>query len=216
MVVLVAVVFLAGMAASTLLLGHDRAPAAPGIPAPSSPEPSSESGSDEARPAPRADEAGAVDAALALAGASQSWLYLADDELEGAVRAVAAEASADTLVDDTLAEVGLVRDALSQSTGRIWWLVRPLAWRVDSFDPRRAVVSVWTVSTLSASGVAMPQADWMTVTFDLTWERGDWRLIGTHEVPGPTPQLGGRDTAWDPVPFDDALAGFRRVGAEVE
>lgn len=159
-------------------------------------------------------EEGAVRAALEFAVAPQLWLYLPDDELEAEIRRVAAPGSVDELVDEVVAEVGLARDALAKSPGRIWWVVRPLAWRVDSFTPERAQISVWTVSVLSAADVAMPQSDWQTTLFDLDWDGEAWRLVATRDTPGPTPQLGGRDQPWEPEPFDDALDGFQRVGTE--
>jgi len=158
---------------------------------------------------------GSIAVALDLAVGPQAWMYLSDADLEVSVRAVASAASADRLVTEIVGEVRVARDALARSRGRIWWLVRPLAWRVDSFSPQRVQVSVWTVSVLSAADVAMPQSDWVTTTFDLAWEGSAWRLVATRDTPGPTPRLGGRDTAWEPEPFDDALAGFQRVGAEV-
>lgn len=161
-----------------------------------------------------ATEQGAVDVALQLAAAPQRWLYLTDAELTTAVRGIASPLAADRLVADVTAEVALVRDALRASTGRIWWIVRPLAWRVEAFDSDRASVSVWTVSILSASDVALPQSDWFTSRFDLEWFAGRWLLAATSEEPGPTLQLGGRDKPWQPEPFDDALAGFTRVGEE--
>ena len=160
------------------------------------------------------DREGAVAAALDLAAAAQDWLYLSDEDLETAVRAVAAPTSADRLVEQTIAEVGLARDALARSPGRVWWVVSPLASRVDTFTPGRAQVSVWTVSVLSAADVAMPQSDWTTTVFDLEWDGIRWRLISALDTPGPTPQIGGRDEAWEPEPFDDSLSGFTRVGAE--
>jgi hypothetical protein len=160
------------------------------------------------------DERGAASTALELAAAAQDWLYLSDDDLEVAVRAVAVPASADRLVDETVAEVGLARDALARSPGRVWWVVRPLAWRVDTFTSGRAQVSVWAVSVLSAADVAMPQSDWTTTVFDLEWDGSRWRLVAAFDTPGPTPQLGGRDAPWEPEPFDDFLSGFTRVGAE--
>lgn len=155
-----------------------------------------------------------LDTALALATAPQTWLYLDDTELERQVRAIAAATSTDALADEVLGEVGAVRDALLSSPGRVWWIVRPLAWRVDSESERRAQVSVWTVSVLSAADVAMPQSEWQTTTFDLVLEEGEWRLVDTRETPGPSPQLGGRDSFWKPERFDDALDGFTRVGEE--
>lgn len=160
------------------------------------------------------DEPGAVAAALDLAARPQAWLYLSDEDLDDQVRAVASQASADVLVDEIVAEVSLAREALSHSSGRVWWMVRPLAWRVDRFAGSRAQVSVWTVSVLSAAAVAMPQSDWTTTTLDLEWDGNRWLLVSSRDVPGPTPQLGGGDGAWDPVPFDDALDGFQRVDAE--
>lgn len=184
--------------------------------APASAPPASEvaPGPEPAHPQAEATEEGAVDAALRLAAAPQRWLYLTDAELSAAVREVASPRAVDRLVTDVTGEVALVRDALRQSTGRIWWVVRPLAWRVEELNGDRASVSVWTVSILSASDVALPQSDWFTSRFDLEWAGGKWQLVATRDEPGPTPQLGGRDKAWQPEPFDDALAGFTRVGAE--
>jgi hypothetical protein len=182
------------------------APASTSVPAADGPS-AGESDSD-------GDREGAVAAALDLAAAAQDWLYLSDEDLETAVRAVAAPTSADRLVEQIIAEVGLARDALARSPGRVWWVVSPLASRVDTFTPGRAQVSVWTVSVLSAADVAMPQSDWTTTVSDLEWDGIRWRLISVLDTPGPTPQIGGRDEAWEPEPFDDSLSGFTRIGAE--
>ena len=159
-------------------------------------------------------EGGAVDTALELAAAPQQWLYFTDAELEVAVRAIAAPGSGARLAEEVISEVALVRGALQRSAGRVWWVVSPLAWRVDAYSDERASVSVWIVSVLSAADVAVPQSDWFTTTFDLRWTSGMWLLAASHDEPGPTPQLGGRDKPWEPEPLDDALNGFTRVGAE--
>lgn len=210
---------LAGAAATALVAGlllvqlggttSDPAPVTTSASAAASPQ-------SDAAPVTEAQRAEktAVAAALQLAVAPQQWLYLTDAELEAAVRAVAAPASASRLVADVVSEVGLVRDALRRSAGRIWWLVRPLAWRIEHFGGDRASVSVWTVSVLSASDVAVPQSDWFTSRYDLQWVDGRWLLTATRDEPGPTPLLGGRDEPWQPEPFDESLTGFTRVGAE--
>ncbi len=161
------------------------------------------------------NEEGARAAAIAYATASQRWLYLSDDALEAAVRALSTDDAAEQLVQEVVAEVALARDALVRSAGPVWWLVRPLAWRLESYSPERARVAVWTVSVLSAADVALPQADWLTVTVDLVWEAGGWRVDDVRDTPGPTPMVGVRDQPWQPEPFDDALAGFERLGDEV-
>lgn len=163
----------------------------------------------------RPSEAGARAAALAYASASQDWLYLSDEEIERSVLAIAAPAVGPELSRETVTEVGVAREALSKSPGRVWWVVRPLASRVERFDHQTARVVVWTVTVLSASDVALPQADWMRVAVDLAWVDGSWRVQAIADVPGPTPMTGTTDRPWQPEPFDTALDGFERVSSEV-
>ena len=67
---------------------------------------------------------------------------------------------------------------------------------------------------LSAEGVAAPQTEWVTVTVDLAWVDGDWRVDAVRDTPGPTPQTGPKDQPWDAGPFDESLAGFTRMDGE--
>ncbi|MGH9225181.1 MAG: hypothetical protein ACRD2W_15685 [Acidimicrobiales bacterium] len=159
-------------------------------------------------------ELGARQTAIAFAAASQNWLYLKDDDIDRSVRAIATASAAPTLSRETVAELRAARDALAKSPGRVWWIVRPLASRMERFDPGSARVVVWTVTVLSAADVALPQADWMRVTVDLVWEGDGWRLQAINDVPGPTPIIGTKDRPWQPEPFDDALGGFERISPE--
>lgn len=159
-------------------------------------------------------EAGARAAAVSYATASQRWLYMTDDEIGAALTAIGTPAAAPRLADEVVAEVAVARDGLAASPGRVWWIVRHLAARLDAYTDLRARVSVWTVTVLSAPGVALPQADWLTVTVYLEWHGGDWRVAAVDDEPGPTPMVGVRDQPWQPAPFDDALEGFERVGSE--
>lgn len=167
-----------------------------------------------ARPADVHSQEGARLAAIDHVTASQRWLYLSDDELDSAVRGVAAPASADRLAAEVLAEVGAAREALTASPGRVWWLVRPLAWKVRSYTGSSARVAVWTVTVLSAADVAVPQADWLTVTVDLAWSGDGWLVEAVSDVLGPTPLGATRDEPWQPEPFDEALDGFARIDGE--
>lgn len=159
----------------------------------------------------RRDEAGARAAAMTYACASQRWLYLSDAQVEATVAAVATPSAAPRLARDVVGEVRAAREALAASAGRVWWIVRPLAVKVASFDRDRARVEVWVVSVLSAADVALPQSDWTTVTVDLAWQEGDWRVDAVADRPGPTPMVGPKDQPWQPEPFDEALDGFERV-----
>lgn len=160
------------------------------------------------------DEAGAIAAAVSYATASQRWLYFSDEEIRAAVVEIATPIAAPRMADQIVLDVSTAREQLSGSLGRIWWLVRPLAWRVDHIDGTEARVSVWTITVLSAAGVAAPQAEYVTVTLDLAWVDGDWRVDGVRDTPGPTPMTGPQDQPWDAEPFDETLAGFTRMDGE--
>ncbi|HTO01240.1 MAG TPA: hypothetical protein VL068_11250 [Microthrixaceae bacterium] len=161
-----------------------------------------------------ADESGAVGAAIAYATASQRWLYFTDDAIEAAVAEIATPVASPRIATDVVSDVSMVREQLAQAQGPIWWIVRPLAWRVEQFSETDARVSVWTVTILSAAGVAVPQSEFLTVTLDLAWVQGNWRVDGVRDTPGPTPITGPQDQPWDAEPFDQALDGFTRIGEE--
>lgn len=166
------------------------------------PSPSSDAGSGES----------AVDAALRYASASQRWLYLTDEQIRAEVVAVADPSSAARLSDDVVADISMVRPQLAGANGRVWWVVRPLAWRVDRFGGEAARVAVWLVTVLSATGIAAPQAEFVTVSLDLERVDGRWRVSDVSDRPGPTPITGAKDQPWDAEPFDAALDGFTRLG----
>jgi hypothetical protein len=160
------------------------------------------------------DESGAVAAAVEYATAPQRWLYFSDDEIRVAVAEIATPMAAPRMADEIVLDVSTAREQLDASPGRVWWLVRPLAWRVDRFVADEARVSVWVVTILSAAEVAAPQAEYGTVTIDLAWVDGNWRVDAVRDTPGPTPMTGPHDQPWDAVPFDEALDGFTRMDGE--
>jgi hypothetical protein len=157
------------------------------------------------------DERGAVAASVTYTALSQRWLYLSDDEVAAIVAKVAAPGAEQRMTREVLADVRTARRELAASPGRVWWLVHPLAWKTLSYSPSEASVAVWTVTVLSAAEVAAPQAEWMTITVDLSWSVGGWRVETVDDRPGPTPMTGPRDDPWDAEPFDDELAGFIRL-----
>lgn len=160
---------------------------------------------------PAQDRAGSVAAALTYAAAPQAWLYMSDDEIRAAVAAIAAPGAADRIAEDAVEEVSSSRSELAESAGPVWWIVHPLAWRVDRFQPTEATVSVWAFSLLSAADVAVPQTEWTTTTLDLEWTGDGWRIASVHDTVGPTPSIGPADQPWEPEPLDDALEGFTRL-----
>lgn len=163
---------------------------------------------------PARDETGAVAAAVGYTAAPQGWLYLTDYEITAAVAEIATPEAARSLAAETVEEIRIAREELASSSGRVWWLVHPLAWRVESYSDDSASVAVWTVTLLAATGVAVPQTAWMTVTVDLAWVDDGWRVDAVRDRPGPTPMTGPQDDPWDAQPFDDALEGFTRLDGE--
>lgn len=205
-----AIVAALGLGLAVRVIGGTATGTAPG------PPPAAEAAAERPPGPPVASqrsEEGARAAAVTYATASQDWLYLSDEEIDRAVRAVATPAAATALSRETVVELRAARDALRQSPGRVWWLVRPLASRVERFEPTSARVVVWAVTVLSASDVALPQAEWMRVAVDLAWLEGAWRIQAVADTPGPTPMTGVKDRPWQPEPLDAALDGFQRAGS---
>lgn len=210
-------VFLAGMAARSALgdrgtTGTQEASTTPTV-GHSGPGPTR-----EVHDAPAgfaATRQGASAAAIAYTTTlSQRLLYLEPPAAEAAVRAIAARASADTLVADTAAGLRAAREPLAQGSGATWWAVRPLALKIEAYSPQRARLSVWLVRVLSRQGVVVPQSSWVTETVEVVWEDGDWRLWSDTSTPGPTPVLDGSDMPATAVQLDAALTGFELVGTE--
>jgi hypothetical protein len=155
-----------------------------------------------------------VSAALAYTEASQRSLYLDDRQIEAAVGEIARPGASARIAADVIADVSTARAQLASADGPVWWVVRPLAWRLEHLGGGIARVDVWTVTVLSATDIATPQSEYVTVTLDLVLVDGTWMVDAARDAPGPTPITGPHDQPWDAGPFADALAGFTRVGEE--
>lgn len=155
---------------------------------------------------------GARSAAVSFtATLSQRLLYLEPAEVDAAVTAAAAEASAHTLAADAATALTAAREPLGSGGGTTWWVVAPLATKVEAYALDRARVSVWLVRVLSQPGVVVPQSSWVTETVELVWERGDWHLWADDSAAGPTPVLDGSDLPASAGELDSALSGFELV-----
>lgn len=86
--------------------------------------------------------------------------------------------------------------------------------RVEAWSPERARVSVWHVGVLARDGVAPPQAGWATSSYELVWERGDWKVWSATVVPGPAPILNDSTAPATARELITALTGFSDSGAE--
>lgn len=156
---------------------------------------------------------GAVAAAASFVCTGQAILDMDPLSAEEAVRQMAAASTADQQVADTLAKLRAARAALAGGTGATVYRQAAIAWRVDAFSPDRARVAVWSVGVLARDGVAPPQAGWATSTFDLAWERGDWKIESEVIVPGPAAILDNSAAPATASQLIASLQGFTDFGS---
>lgn len=151
---------------------------------------------------------GAIAAAAAYVTTGQPLLDLDPLAAERAMRRMAASASAEPFAADNMRQLKNTREALTGGSGPIVYRQAVVAHRLEAFDAARARVAIWNVGVLTRAGVAPPQAAWATSTFDLVWERGDWRIWAETVVPGPAPILNDSTAPATTEQFDAALEGF--------
>jgi len=158
-------------------------------------------------------EDGARAAAVAYVLTGQDLLAMPPTRVGTAISAIAAEASAETQVADADQQLEQLRTVLVGGNGPVRYLQAALATRVDAYSPQRARVSVWSVGVLSRAGAAQPQAGWNISTFELVWERGDWKVWSETITPGPAPELNAGAAPTSHEELDRALNGFLPWGS---
>lgn len=160
---------------------------------------------------PRTRE-GAVAAAANFVCTGQALLDMDPLGAEEAVRQMAAAAAADDQVRITMAGLRRTREALAEGSGAVVFRQAAIAFRLEAWSPQRARVAVWNVGVLSRDGIAPPQAGWAVSTFDLVWERADWKVWGETISPGPAPVLNDSVAPATSAQLASALDGFTDFG----
>lgn len=156
---------------------------------------------------------GAVAAAVSFVCTGQALLDMDPLAAEEAVRQMAAAATADHQVADTLAKLRTARNTLAPGSGPIVYRQAAVAWRVESFTPDRARIGIWNVGVLAREGIAPPQAGWAISTFELGWERDDWKVIDERIAPGPAPILDDSAAPATAAQLIASLRDFTHAGA---
>lgn len=155
---------------------------------------------------------GAVAAAASYVCTGQALLDMDPLAAEKAVRHMAADTTADNQVRQTLAKLRDARQALAPGSGPIDFRQAAVASRVEAWSPDRARVAVWNVGVLSREGVAPPQAAWAVSTFDLVWDRDDWKVWSETIAPGPAPILDDSAPPATAQQLVSTLDGFTDLG----
>jgi hypothetical protein len=138
---------------------------------------------------------GAVAAATNFAKFAGGPLILQPDKFRAAIGSLAAPESKTKLLNEY--ETGLA--ATQNSTQIITNAGRgvkvavnayPLAYHVANFSSNVSEVNVWYLTVLAQDGQAAPAQSWVTMTVDLEWTDGDWKVTSDGSAPGPVPLLG--------------------------
>jgi hypothetical protein len=128
-----------------------------------------------------------------------------------AARSVLAEVASDAyrqeLVDAVDAELVPLQRQVAALAGRPIYRQSVLAAHVASYAPPSAQVAAWVMLTAGQDGVDdNATATFATVTVDVVFEHGAWKLGHTSEVPGPSPQVPDAPSSVDSLV--SRLAGF--------
>jgi hypothetical protein len=90
----------------------------------------------------------------------------------------------------------------------------PVGTKADSYDLQHATVEVWSTGLigLAGTGSTTPVTQyWFTVTIQLDWTGGDWKVSGYSQKDGPTPVAGNQaaSSAGDIANAVNQFGGFR-------
>lgn len=140
----------------------------------------------------RHDAEGARAAALAavsLTGEIATAGFITRSDIISSIATTGYGPALASLSSGQLAELSVELGGVGMSPAELVWSEIPLTARIVSVDNHRAVVEVWAVLVVGVPGVGAPRQAWRTVTVEVAWERGGWRIDGWTTRPGPTPAL---------------------------
>ncbi len=155
----------------------------------------------------RQDREGAVAAAVSFARLNEALVLMSEAEAAAARRAMASESASQALADDIVAQLGEFREAWP--VGELTYRVAPMAVRVDEESPERVRVDVWFVGVVAGRNLPTYE-EWITESYRLVWERGDWRVASLSETSGPRPDVGYQEPA-SAAEMSALLVGFEPV-----
>ena len=129
------------------------------------------------------------------------------------IRVLASRRYGPTLADLSAAQLDAFIDDLAGeglTPAQLLLQELPLTALVESASAGTATVQVWALLVAGGERLGSPRQLWRTVTVELVWEDGDWKVDGWTVRPGPTPALATNAlvaslaelrevTAWPPV-----------------
>lgn len=139
-------------------------------------------------PGPAGARAAAV-SAVALTGEIARAGFITRGDM---IDALATRRFAGDLAVTTERQLAQLAEALGEAEflpPTISWTEVALTARMLEVGERAARVEVWSVVVVASPDVGVPRQAWRTVTLEMVWEGGDWKVDGWTTVPGPTPAL---------------------------
>ncbi len=148
-------------------------------------------------PAPNSSQA-ALDAAAGYATVMAQLFPLDPDTARGVLAADASDAYRTTLVQAADTDLVPLQQQMAALSGHPVFRQSVLAAKMISYTPTRAQVSDWVILVAGQAGVAdNAVSTFSTVTLDLVFEHGGWKIDHSTEQPGPSPQMTGAPTSVD-------------------
>lgn len=145
----------------------------------------------------------------------QRLVYLTEQAGTEVLTAWAAPGVAAGTIEREVTEAAALRGRLTADGGQVWWVVSPLAIRVEAYAPDRARVSVWQTSIIASGAdpavsteATQPMVRFQTDTVELVWSQDHWTVWSTTSTEGPTPMLAPSLAIATPDVFMSSLAGF--------
>lgn len=155
--------------------------------------------------------AGAVSAAARAITAFDGDVLLEPVRLRAVVSRIASRTSRVELIAAFSAASAQTRAQLAADTVPKPVIVLrsvPVGYRLESFSPEEATVSVWYVGVVGSGATVQPQQSWRTQVVDLVWEAGSWRVNSFASSAGPTPPLASGEVAQEPGDLFTAIPSF--------
>jgi len=151
-----------------------------------------------------------VRAAVTYVRAGQRIFDLPASERDAALAELAATSAVDGYVAQQQRYLTELDGIAARGRGPLTWHVAVLATRLDAFTAHRARVEVWRLGVLAIEGLTAPIAEYTTVSYELVWEHGAWRIWSETQTPGPSPMGHPEATPSSPQEWRARLEGFDR------
>jgi hypothetical protein len=129
------------------------------------------------------------------------------DAARSLLAAAASDAYRQQLLTGVTDELVPLQQQVAGLAGRPIYRQSLLAATLRAYTPPRAEVAAWVMVVAGQAGVDdNATATFATVTADLVFEHGAWKLDATSELPGPSPEV--RDAPSTVDTLVSRLAGF--------